>query len=107
MKNIIDIQDKQLVSDLRKDDALAFDRFYHGYEKGFHTFGRQTLMMQVEWTEDHCFGVPEGVTSSDTIPVSAGTPSFSDNGLSDDFSGDELGLQWQFFRLYKPECVSH
>ena len=79
---------------------------YHGYEKGFHTLGRQTLLIPVEWTEDCWFRVPEGVTSSDTIPFPSGTPSFSDNSLSDDFSGDEPGLQWQFFKIYKPERLS-
>ena len=38
---------------------------YHAYEKNFHTLGRQSLMLPIEWTEDHWFRVPEGVKSSD------------------------------------------
>ncbi|MGE4585968.1 MAG: family 43 glycosylhydrolase [Mangrovibacterium sp.] len=76
---------------------------YHGYEKGFHTLGRQTLMLPVEWTDDHWFRVPEGVKSSGLLELPAGEPSEDGTGLSDDFSGDRPGLQWQFFRDYDPQ----
>lgn len=78
---------------------------YHGYEKGFHTLGRQTLMMPIEWTDDHWFRVPEKVKSSDAIRKPAGKTSVKPIGLSDDFSGDKLGLQWQFFKKYAPERI--
>ena len=80
--------------------------FYHGYENGFHTLGRQTLMLPVEWTDDQWFRVPEGVNSGDRIPKPAGRVSVRDVGLSDDFSGDRPGLQWQFFREDGRERVS-
>jgi len=79
---------------------------YHAYEKGFHTLGRQTLMMPIEWTADNWFRVPEGVSSSDEIKLPAGSSSSAINGLSDDFSGNNLGIQWQFFRKYDPERIS-
>jgi beta-xylosidase len=72
--------------------------FYHGYEKGFHTLGRQTLMLPIEWTDDHWFRVPEGMNSGDPLPKPAGKKSEKDVGLSDDFNGEKPGLQWQFFK---------
>ncbi|MGW8314687.1 MAG: family 43 glycosylhydrolase [Bacteroidales bacterium] len=71
---------------------------YHGYEKGFHTLGRQTLMLPIEWTEDHWFHVPEGTNSGDPLPLPAGEKSPKDEGLSDDFDGEKPGLQWQCFK---------
>ncbi|MCY1721952.1 family 43 glycosylhydrolase [Prolixibacteraceae bacterium Z1-6] len=71
---------------------------YHGYEKYFHTLGRQTLMVPIEWTEDNWFRVPEGVKSFDKLAVPAGKPSEDGSGLSDDFDTNKLGLQWQFFK---------
>lgn len=76
---------------------------YHGYEKGFHTLGRQTLMLPIEWTKDNWFRVPEGINSADLLPKPVGKPSPCEIGLSDDFSGEEPGLQWQFFKLFHPE----
>ncbi|WP_346863490.1 family 43 glycosylhydrolase [uncultured Draconibacterium sp.] len=71
---------------------------YHGYEKYFHTLGRQTLMVPIEWTEDNWFRVPEGVKSFDKLPVPAGEKSEDGSALSDDFNTNKLGLQWQFFK---------
>jgi xylan 1,4-beta-xylosidase len=79
---------------------------YHGYEKEFHTLGRQTLMLPVEWTKDHWFCVPAGVKSSDAILKPAGMTSADGTGLSDDFSGDNLGLQWQFYKRYSPDRIT-
>jgi xylan 1,4-beta-xylosidase len=31
---------------------------YHGYEKGYYTLGRQTLLEPVEWVEDGWFRIP-------------------------------------------------
>lgn len=78
---------------------------YHGYEKYFQTLGRQMLMLPIEWTEDGWFRVPEGVHSEDRLPAPAGNKVMSNPGLSDDFAHDELGLQWQFFKRFKPERV--
>jgi beta-xylosidase len=75
---------------------------YHGYEKHFHTLGRQTLMLPVEWTDDDWFRVPEGINSGNDLPLPAGTPSPDGKSLSDDFSENRLGLQWQFYKDYSP-----
>lgn len=76
---------------------------YHGYEKNFHTLGRQTLMLPVEWTKESWFRVPEGINSGDEIRIPAGKISRDGTGLSDDFSGEKPGLQWQFYKKYSPE----
>ena len=77
---------------------------YHGYEKQFHTLGRQTLMLPIEWTEDGWFRVPEGIHSYDSIAISANQKQNSIS-LSDNFEDNELGLQWQFFKFYEPERI--
>ena len=69
---------------------------YHGYENGFWTLGRQTLLDPIEWTDD---GWPRmrGGDLSAPIPkpraqaLPHGTP------LSDDFSRDRFGVQWAFY----------
>jgi len=75
---------------------------YHGYENHFHSLGRQTLMLPVEWTENDWFRVPEGIKSGDDLPRPAGNPSPDGTSLSDDFSENQLGLQWQFYKDYSP-----
>jgi xylan 1,4-beta-xylosidase len=76
---------------------------YHGYERNFHTLGRQTLMLPVKWTEDKWFHVPSSVKSYDNILKPSGVRSADGTDLSDDFSGNNLGLQWQFYKIYSPE----
>ncbi|MBN2166228.1 MAG: family 43 glycosylhydrolase [Marinilabiliaceae bacterium] len=76
---------------------------YHGYENGFHTLGRQTLMIPIEWTRDNWFKVPDSLKSEDKLSLPAGKLSVHNVSLSDDFEGDQLGLQWQFFKLFEPE----
>ncbi|MDP4203940.1 MAG: family 43 glycosylhydrolase [Bacteroidota bacterium] len=88
------------------DDAIGkWWILYHAYEKGFHTLGRQTLMLPVEWTKDGWFRIPQGVKSGNKIQKPQGKPSNDGIGLSDNFSGNTLGLQWQFYKLFKPERV--
>jgi beta-xylosidase len=75
---------------------------YHGYEKNFQTLGRQTLMLPIEWTKDGWFKVPEGINASDKIAAPKEKPSIINNGLSDSFDKETLGLQWQFYKRYDP-----
>jgi beta-xylosidase len=91
-----------LVDDVNGNSWLLF----HGYEKGFHILGRQTLMLPIEWTADHWFRVPANTGSSDAIWLPAGNNSVRESGLSDDFSSGQLGLQWQFFKRYDPGRVA-
>lgn len=79
---------------------------YHAYEKGFHTLGRQTLMLPVEWTSDDWFIIKKGVKSDAKIQLPAGEKSKHDTGLSDNFNSGKLGLQWQFFKDNDPKRIS-
>lgn len=70
---------------------------YHGYENGYWTLGRQTLLDPVEWTAD---GWPRarGGDLSKPIrkPLDAG-PQPNGLALSDDFHADRLGTAWAFY----------
>jgi len=69
---------------------------YHGYENGFWTLGRQTLLEPIEWTPDGWFRPLGGDLSAPiTKPVDLGEQPHG-LALSDDFSTDRLGLQWAF-----------
>ena len=75
-------------------------------EKYFQTLGRQTLLLPIEWTKDHWFRVPDHIMASDTIRKPAGLPGIAAVDLSDDFSKDKIGLQWQSFRHFPEENIS-
>jgi xylan 1,4-beta-xylosidase len=79
---------------------------YHSYEKYFQTLGRQTLMLPIEWTKDNWFRVKGSVNAETAIrkPV-VGSITRKDN-LSDDFSGNKLGLQWQSFKQVPTERIN-
>lgn len=69
---------------------------YHGYENGFWTLGRQTLLDPVEWTKDGWF-VPKGGDLSKPIAKPANIPGAAHGmALSDDFTTDRIGLEWAF-----------
>lgn len=70
---------------------------YHGYENGFRTLGRQTLLEPVEWTHDGWFRARGGTLAAPLPAPKAGTHKPAGFALSDDFSTDRLGLQWSFF----------
>jgi len=69
---------------------------YHGYENGFRTLGRQTLLEPIEWTADGWFRAKGGDLSTPLLKPSGGTAVASGLALSDDFSRDRLGVQWSF-----------
>jgi beta-xylosidase len=74
----------------------------HGYERGFHTLGRQTLLEPIRWTDDGWFEAVEGHDPAGVIeaPVSVSPVSPEASHympLSDDFAGKQLGMQWQKF----------
>jgi beta-xylosidase len=70
---------------------------YHGYENGYWTLGRQTLLEPVDWDADG-WPRPLGGDLSQPIakPVELGV---QPNGmpLSDDFRTDRLGTAWAFY----------
>ena len=74
---------------------------YHGYAQGYHTLGRTTLIDPVEWSAD---GWPKLKQDGNPLPrQDAGKHGME---LSDDFTGDKLGLQWTFWKEYAPEALS-
>lgn len=70
---------------------------YHGYENGYWTLGRQTLLEPVDWTEDGWIRPLGGDLSTpldkplDLGPQPHGQP------FSDDFSTNRLGTHWAFY----------
>lgn len=72
---------------------------YHGYENGFRTLGRQTLLEPIEWTEDGWFRAKGGDLSR-PLPKPVAKRSIKDPGmeLSDDFSRNRFGTQWAFHK---------
>jgi xylan 1,4-beta-xylosidase len=70
---------------------------YHGYENGFRTLGRQTLLEPIVWTEDGWFRSTGGDLSTPIakpVNITENKPGFA---LSDDFSTNKFGPQWSFF----------
>jgi xylan 1,4-beta-xylosidase len=70
---------------------------YHGYESGFRTLGRQTLLEPIEWTSDGWFHAKGGTLSQPMAKPAKGLPGPSGFALSDDFSTNRFGVQWSFF----------
>jgi len=70
---------------------------YHGYENGFYTLGRQTLLAPVTWTKDGWFDIGGGDLSRPLAKPRGGAPGPHGMALSDDFTTDKLGVQWNFF----------
>ncbi|MFZ5746963.1 MAG: family 43 glycosylhydrolase [Pseudomonadota bacterium] len=71
---------------------------YHGYENGFWTLGRQTLLDRVEWTADGWFRMTGGDLSQPLPKPRGGTALPHGQRLSDDFSTLALGTRWNFFK---------
>jgi len=71
---------------------------YHGYEAGYHSLGRQTLMMPMRYTNDGWFEAAHA-HESDPLPSPTGGQKLPHGmPLSDAFQGPRLGPQWSFFR---------
>ena len=70
---------------------------YHGYENGYWTLGRQTLLEPVEWTADG-WVKPLGGDLSQPLAKPVNLPGQTHGmALSDDFSTDKMGVQWAFY----------
>ena len=70
---------------------------YHGYENGFYTLGRQTLLAPVRWTRDGWFEFGGGDLSRPLPKPKAGPAQPHGVAFSDDFRKSEMGLGWHFF----------
>jgi xylan 1,4-beta-xylosidase len=69
---------------------------YHGYENGFRTLGRQTLLEPIEWTRDGWFRAKGGDLSKPMRKPAGGKAGPAGYRLSDDFTGNKFGVQWAF-----------
>lgn len=67
---------------------------YHGYENGYRTLGRQTLLEPIEWTDDGWFRALGGDLSRPLPKPRGGREGPSAPALSDDFSSPRMGVQW-------------
>jgi beta-xylosidase len=77
--------------------------FYTGYEKNYTEYGKQTLLLPVEWTADGWPRVVPGATAAAGIfPKPTGENVGHGMPLSDDFSGTTLGIQWQYGQAVNP-----
>jgi xylan 1,4-beta-xylosidase len=71
---------------------------YHGYENGYWTLGRQTLLDRVEWTSDGWFRMVGGDLSTPLRKPTSGRAASHGQPLSDDFQTLQLGHKWNFFK---------
>lgn len=69
---------------------------YHGYENGFRTLGRQTLLEPMEWSKDGWPVATGGDLSQPLRKPAGGRAGPNGFALSDDFSTDRFGVQWSF-----------
>lgn len=70
---------------------------YHGYENGYWTLGRQTLLEPIEWTPEG-WARPLGGDLSGPLAKPVNLPNqVHGMALSDDFSRDRMGIQWAFY----------
>ncbi len=69
---------------------------YHAYRKDYHTMGRQTLLVPIEWTEDGWYRT----CHREGLPLQATMPS-----IDDDFKGGTLGWQWTMWKEYAPQAL--
>jgi len=78
---------------------------YHGYENGFYTLGRQTLLAPVTWAADGWFDFGGGDLSRPLRKPKGGTAQPHGIALSDDFRADRMGLVWNFFQPAPDEAA--
>ncbi|MDF8334638.1 family 43 glycosylhydrolase [Novosphingobium cyanobacteriorum] len=73
---------------------------YHGYENGYLTLGRQTLLEPIEWTADGWFGARGGDLSKPLAkPTRAAQLHGQIHGMphSDSFETDRFGTLWSLY----------
>ncbi|MCT8139608.1 family 43 glycosylhydrolase [Anaerobacillus sp. CMMVII] len=68
---------------------------YHAYENGFHTLGRQTLLLPIEWTENGWYKVPEGIKADQPLRKPLGETGTHGFPTKDRFEEKRIGLHWQ------------
>jgi len=78
---------------------------YHGYEAGYWTLGRQTLLDPVAWDADGWFRMTGGDLSRPLPAPRGGSTVPHGFSLSDDFAQLALGTRWSFFRPRPDEAA--
>jgi beta-xylosidase len=76
---------------------------YTGFENGYAVYEKQSLLLPIEWTRDGWPRVSSGVSPADLLSKPIGENVGHGMPLSDDFSGDTLGIQWLFDPSIQPE----
>ncbi|MBF7015686.1 family 43 glycosylhydrolase (plasmid) [Novosphingobium resinovorum] len=77
---------------------------YHGYENGYRTLGRQTLLEPIEWTAD---GWPRAVGGDLSRPMPkplVGQTASHGIARSDTFATAAMGIRWTFFSASPEEA---
>lgn len=77
---------------------------YHGYENGFWTLGRQTLLDPIEWTADGWFRFKGGDLAGPLRKPAGGKAASHGRAISDDFSSDAMGQGWTFYAPGRDEA---
>jgi xylan 1,4-beta-xylosidase len=70
---------------------------YHGYENGYRSLGRQTLLEPVRWTKDGWFRAIGGDLSNPIAKPRGGIAGPHGIPLSDDFAVPAFGTRWNFY----------
>jgi xylan 1,4-beta-xylosidase len=70
---------------------------YHGYENGYRTLGRQTLLDPMEWTADGWFAAQGSDLASSLAKPRDGPPGPHGFVRSDDFAQPAFGTRWTFY----------
>ncbi len=78
------------------DDRWYF--VYHGYRRGFHTLGRNTLLEPVEWTSDDWPRAPLSQRRGEPMPAPMGVAQRPMIELSDDFKAPALRATWHAWK---------
>jgi xylan 1,4-beta-xylosidase len=71
---------------------------YHGYENGYWTLGRQTLLSPMHWTSDGWISAGGGDLSKPLRKPGGGDIVTPGMPLSDSFAIDRFGTLWSFYR---------
>jgi beta-xylosidase len=88
---------------LVEDGGSKWWFLYTGYENGYLLYGKQSLLLPIEWTDDGWPRVPLGVSPTNVLKKPAGENVGHGMPLSDDFSNTSLGIQWLYDASVKPE----
>lgn len=70
---------------------------YHGYENGFRTLGRQTLLEPIEWDDDGWFRAIGGDLSAPLLMPGPSAGDVQGQAKSDDFSSARLDGRWTLY----------